>query len=136
MVPEHGHLAAFSGVWSDELQSEAVYQGPARPQRAQAAHGEYDRGHRSLDQQQPGIVADQAEHRAHEDPGQDQGTDHVKPTVPDGADGHACGREHPAQQQSGHCPHASRAQQAVGRERAAHVEDHDHRDRAKSVGRC
>ena len=42
------------------------------------------------------------------------------------------GREDPAQQQSRHRPHASRAQQAVGRERAAHVEDHDHRDRAES----
>jgi hypothetical protein len=79
-------------------------------------------------------VADQAEHRADDDPGQDQGTDHVKPAVPDDADGHARGREHPGQQQGRHRRQASRAQQVVGRERDGNVKDHDDQHRAEPAG--
>src|SRR6266567_2479325 len=69
ILPEADHLAAFSGVRADELHGEAVHQRAPRPQRAQAGHAEYGRGHRSLHQHQPGAVADQAQHRAGEYPG-------------------------------------------------------------------
>src|SRR5260370_12013693 len=98
-------------------------------QRAKARHAEYSRRYRPLDQQQPGAMAAQAEPRAYNDPGQHQGTDHIKPTVPEGTDGHAQGREHPADQQRCHGRHASRAQHVVGRQRGGNVEDHDHGDR-------
>ena len=131
ILPEPAHLAAFSGVRPGELQREAEHQRVPCPKRAQAGHAEYGSGHRSVDQQQPGAAADQAEHRTHDDPGQDQSTDHVEPTVPNGTNGYAKSREHPAQQQGRHGRHAGGAQQAVGRKGGHHVEDHNHRDGAE-----
>jgi hypothetical protein len=76
-------------------------------------------------------VTDQPEDRAHRNPGQHQDTDRINPPVPDGANSHAQGREHPAQQQGCHGRHAGRTQHFVGHQRGGNVEDHDHRDRAE-----
>ena len=95
VLPEPGHLLAPGGVRPGEFPGEAEHQRPPCPQRAQARHAEYGRGHRPLDQHQPGIVTGQANHRAHDDPGQDHGTDHIEAPVLDDANSHAQGGEHP-----------------------------------------
>jgi len=60
---------------------------------AQARHAEYGGGHGALNKHQPGAVTEQAKYGAHDDPGQHQGTDHIKSPMADGTDGHAQGRE-------------------------------------------
>src|SRR6266567_4483914 len=129
ILPEPGHLAALGGIRPGELQGETEHQRTPRAEGAETRHTEYGRGHRPLEEKESRAVTGQAEYRADRDPGQYQDADNVKPTVPDGANGHAQGREYPAQQQSHHGRYPSGAQQAIGRERGANVEDHDHRDR-------
>lgn len=75
------HLLALGGVRPGELPGEAEHQRVPCPKRAQARHAEYGGGHRSLHQQQPGAVADQAKYRGCDDPGQHQGTDHMQYAV-------------------------------------------------------
>jgi len=79
-------------------------------------------------------VADQAQHRAGQYPGQDQGADDVQTVVLDDVDGHAQGREHAAQHQRRYRAHPGRAQQAVRDQRRGDVDDDDLRDRAEPAG--
>jgi len=80
-------------------------------------------------------VAGQAEHGAHHDAGQDHHPDDVEPPVRHGADNDAQGRQHAADHERGHRAHPGRAQQTVGDQRPAEIEDDDHRDLARAAQR-
>jgi hypothetical protein len=111
VLPEGREVAPLRGVGADELDGEPVDQRTAGPERAEAQKPEHRGGHRALNQDQPGVPAQQPENGAGRDTGQDQDADGIRAPVTDQADDHAEGREGAAEYERGHRALPGRAQQ-------------------------
>jgi hypothetical protein len=103
--------------------------GRLRPQGAQAEHGEHCGWYRTLDEYQPGVTAQQAEHRADDDARENQHADRIDAAIFDELDRYTKGGEGAAQHERGDRAQALGSQQRVDEKRPADVEYGDHRQR-------
>jgi hypothetical protein len=124
--PPVGEVTTLGGVRPDELHCEAVHQRPLGPKRSQADRPKDNGGHRTLQQNQPGIAGGQPETGTHGDAEEDQDPDDFHAAITGHSEGDPEGREDAAEDQGAHhAEAASRSQQRIRHQGSRDIEDGD-----------